>query len=383
MSKDNLGFKEADALGFVEEPYTTPTVGSIEAGARGALQGATMGYSDEMVGGLSAAWDKLRGNTRPIAEIYAEQRDKQRAIEAAASQQNPAAYGAGELGGSIASLAIPGMGVAKAGKLAMVGKEALRGAATGAGTSQEALGTEGSLAEMAKAAALNAMVGGAGLAATTKLGKVAASPATTDLRNTLATKAAGLEPEDIASSGITSISPEKLAAGFGKLSESISPLSMATSSKPGVAQKMITAGEKQAAEWASKIPAPPVSELIPGASGQLLGDLAKKKATAMGPKDLFSAPAIALGAIDLAATGGIMHGVVGALGAKKLGESAPQIGTAALNALIKGGRMSSRSKELIQKALATTPQQANAVAYGLQQEDPLLREELKKAQSGE
>jgi len=137
--------------------------GMLESGLRGAAQGITGGFQDELEGALAGAgraigfegfggnitdihpspggptldWDKISG-------AYADARDKQRGVNADARASNPKTYGAGEIGGTIGqNILIPGLNAAKgAGLAANVGRGAIQGAIAGSGHSDasDALG---------------------------------------------------------------------------------------------------------------------------------------------------------------------------------------------------------------------------------------------------
>lgn len=152
--------------------------GMLESGLRGAAQGITGGFQDELEGALAGAgraigfegfggnitdihlspggptldWDKISG-------AYTDARDKQRGVNADARASNPKTYGAGEIGGTIGqNMLIPGLNAAKgAGLAANVGKGAIQGAIAGSGHSDasDALG-------LAKDTSVGAGAGGVG-----------------------------------------------------------------------------------------------------------------------------------------------------------------------------------------------------------------------------
>lgn len=98
-------------------PAEEPGVG--ESLARGAAQGATFGFADELTGALKAAFTD---------ESYSSARDKSREAYAAAQAAHPVAYGGAELAGGIAPMLIPGGAIGKAvglGAKAVEGGEAL------------------------------------------------------------------------------------------------------------------------------------------------------------------------------------------------------------------------------------------------------------------
>lgn len=162
-------------------------LGQLDAAARGTLQGMTMGFGDEIVGGGSAAVQKLlqsigamddRG--MDLGQLYTEARDEERKSNAAAQEANPWTYGATNLVGAVGTgLAAGGAGLIGrgAGALGATGTEAalanaaaggtlkglatiggLEGAAGGLGTSDADL-TKGEFGQAAKDTATGAALG--------------------------------------------------------------------------------------------------------------------------------------------------------------------------------------------------------------------------------
>lgn len=114
-----------------------PDVSMLESLGRGALQGATFGFSDEMYGAGHGLYDKLFGSG-DFGGTYARERDAVREANTRAQEQNPGSYFAGEIGGSIAlplgaaKLGVKGAQIAKdASLLARTGQAAKTGAAMG------------------------------------------------------------------------------------------------------------------------------------------------------------------------------------------------------------------------------------------------------------
>ena len=100
----------------------------LEAFLRGGAQGATAGFSDELVGGVESLFTN---------KTYQQARDESRAANAAAKAANPYAFGAGEVGGTLATALVPGGAVARgAGFAAKVGVAAAQGAVSGLGYSE-------------------------------------------------------------------------------------------------------------------------------------------------------------------------------------------------------------------------------------------------------
>ena len=147
--------------------------------ARGALQGATLGFGDEITGGLVAGAAKLMGDERPFGDIYREARDSERAEQAAFEAANPKAalatgIGGGALTGALGAtraLATP-VGRFAAEKLATIPLRGrlpfIAGASGVTGTAGGAVGGAGAAEEIGdiprEAATGAAIGGGAGLA---------------------------------------------------------------------------------------------------------------------------------------------------------------------------------------------------------------------------
>lgn len=131
-----------------------PQTGVIESAVRGVAQGATLGFADELTGAIEAAF---------TPKTYEEARDESRAAYDTARADNPVAFGAGEVGGGLATMFVPGLGVARAAKGATaaaklagsVGRAAAGGIASGAGYS-DAKDVEG----VARDAAVGGLVSG-------------------------------------------------------------------------------------------------------------------------------------------------------------------------------------------------------------------------------
>jgi hypothetical protein len=131
---------------------------------RGAGQGLTMGFGDELGGAIGSMFSR---------KTYEQIRDEIRAADKAAQEAHPFAFGAGEIGGGIGSALIPGLGIARGAKLATtVGKAALSGGIYGAGKSEGE--TAGDIiADAAKGAAVGGAAGAAGHAIAKGVGAVA------------------------------------------------------------------------------------------------------------------------------------------------------------------------------------------------------------------
>lgn len=140
----------------------------------GAAQGATFGFSDEMMAALEAAKQvaTTEKTLKDLPGLYRQlQESKQKEI-AEARERSPGAFMAGELGGAILpslltlGAAAPATAAAELSTAAKIGKAALSGAKVGAlagaGTAEAPLLSEEGLKETAKGAAVGGIIGGIG-----------------------------------------------------------------------------------------------------------------------------------------------------------------------------------------------------------------------------
>lgn len=135
--------------GFVPDAETgaspKPKPSWAEALGRGALQGATLGFGDELAGLVeSIVTDKT----------YEQARDESRAKNKAAQEAHPWLYGGGELAGGAATALIPGVGAAGG-----LGKAIATGAAAGLGSSEADL-TKGEVGQAVADTAIGGALGG-------------------------------------------------------------------------------------------------------------------------------------------------------------------------------------------------------------------------------
>lgn len=117
----------------------TRKVSPTEAAVRGAIQGASLGFADEITGAASAAFKTITGPKKltDIVDTYKEERDASRQAYKAAEEQNPASYIGGEVAGTVGTMFVPGLNVAKGASLAaQAGKAAAAGAASALGSSE-------------------------------------------------------------------------------------------------------------------------------------------------------------------------------------------------------------------------------------------------------
>lgn len=179
-----MGLPDADKYGQPapaqpepEEPAdeaAPPDVSHLESLGRGAAQGASLGFADELAGVGSAIGDwlgrKVGGGIetgQSMGDVYREGRDESRAAYKAAQTAHPYVYGGGEIGGAIASGLIPGAGAGKlglTGAKAAAGLGALEGAVQSVGAS-EAEGAKELLGDAVRGGVLGGALGGVAHAA--------------------------------------------------------------------------------------------------------------------------------------------------------------------------------------------------------------------------
>jgi hypothetical protein len=167
---------------------TTPAkTGGLESLRRGATQGATLGFGDEITGAISApilkAIGKFSGTPayqnafadKSLGELYDSSRDRERQANAAAQKDNPGTYLAGELGGSVLSSFAPGASALNVGREAGVGEALAKGARLGAITgigNSDASTLGGTLRDAALGAGVGGFVGGVAHGVASGFGKL-------------------------------------------------------------------------------------------------------------------------------------------------------------------------------------------------------------------
>lgn len=145
---DYISRKAAVSSGFNPDSYLknkniqiSPDVSQIESGVRGLAQGASFGFSDEITGALEALLSE---------KTYEQARDESRKAYEDAQAANPYTYGAGQIGGAVATAFIPGLGEMN------LAKAAAMGGAQALGDSKA-----DNIADLAKDTALGVGIGGA------------------------------------------------------------------------------------------------------------------------------------------------------------------------------------------------------------------------------
>lgn len=195
---------DVDAELEAREAIENMTVSQTESGLRGAAQGASLGFADEITGGVSALYDvaTTEKELSDIPDLYTQRRDESRAAYKEAEEQNPISYGAGQVAGGVASMAVPGLGGANLAKLGATG------AAYGLGASEEE-----DISGMAKDAALGGLVGAGGGAVAKQVGNVAKrglSSATNKARDVIDDVAVANYGGDMATSGLVAKGIDKI-----------------------------------------------------------------------------------------------------------------------------------------------------------------------------
>jgi len=156
MANNNWVDVPLKETGWEDAPLTPAAPGGVsqtQSFVRGAAQGASLGFADELVGGLGAVSRKLAasmGSTpdagKTLGQLYSEERDDSRQNFKAAETANPGTYLGGNLAGSLATGFIPGagtfgLGKAAAGIISGAGKVAgISRAVVGAGVNAGAQG---------------------------------------------------------------------------------------------------------------------------------------------------------------------------------------------------------------------------------------------------
>jgi len=216
VSRGDFEAKEAHRL-RLEEEAASRRPGVVASLARGAKQGITLDFGDEIAGALESAF---------TSKTYKQARDEARAKDREAQESSPVAYGLGQILGGGATALVPGAGLAKlgTGAAATIARGAGAGIVAGAGAS-EAESVEG----VVRDAAVGGLVGGAAGAAGAGLSKILGSaPARAD-RQLLTDVGRGATPkvyreiskkgsavvDELRETGLESVArkPEALATG--------------------------------------------------------------------------------------------------------------------------------------------------------------------------
>lgn len=179
--------------------HKVATTSQTESGIRGAIQGGTLGFGDEIGGAVKGAYDALT-TPEKLGDAYRRERDSIRDNDAIAQEANPKTYLGSQVAGGIASAFVPGLGAAKgASLLARLGSGAALGAANGIGASNSE-----DLSGLAKDALTGGALGTAGTGVAEGVGAAG--------KSILAKLGSSLDPE------------HNLALAFGLKSRGMDPI---------------------------------------------------------------------------------------------------------------------------------------------------------------
>lgn len=158
----------------IPDLMVSPDISKTESALRGAAQGATLGFADELAGAGETAGKTLLGDEQieDIVKNYKKHRDESRKNFKLAEETNPKTYLAGNVGGGLATALVPG-----ASALTGIGGMALAGGVAGLGTSDSDLtnpslqNIENAAIDTGKGAALGGVIGLAGKGISKYVGK--------------------------------------------------------------------------------------------------------------------------------------------------------------------------------------------------------------------
>lgn len=153
-SKKNGQTSVAAAASKVQE---SPDVSMGESFQAGLAQGGTLGFGEELMGGIKAVQD-IAGDKYELGDIgdrYKQRRGEYRSYNELARQKNPGSFMGGEITGSVGTAFVPGMGATSLGKTMGLG------AVAGLGTSNADL-VEGDIGGAAIDTTIGAGLGGLG-----------------------------------------------------------------------------------------------------------------------------------------------------------------------------------------------------------------------------
>jgi hypothetical protein len=160
------GFQPTDATAGATPPAEGPS--KWAALGRGALQGATLGFSDEITGAIESALSD---------KSYKQARDEARAANKTAEEAHSNYYAGGQVAGGLATMLVPGLNIAKGASVAAAaGTAALAGGLAGLGSSEADLRpaaiSAGNVGRAAVDTGIGVAIGGAVGAAGAFLGKL-------------------------------------------------------------------------------------------------------------------------------------------------------------------------------------------------------------------
>lgn len=156
----------AGSFNWDDHPIEAPQVSKGDSALRGAAQGVSLGFGDELTGLAGALAGKSGIKFPYVGKVpdkgyeyyrdYARQHDKDAAIA------NPKTFGASELAGSIGPALVPGLNAAGAGLGGTAARVGLQGALMGAGNTENDLTSASGLKDVAIGGGVGALGGAAG-----------------------------------------------------------------------------------------------------------------------------------------------------------------------------------------------------------------------------
>lgn len=139
-------------------PASPEEIGQLEALGLGVGKGASLGFSDELVGAVKAIPELLTsGLSDATKKAYYEARDKQRLLEQSAQEQNPLTTLAGELAGGIL-LPVGPLGAGK-GMMGALKAGTVLGGTTALGQAEDITNVGQTAKDVASGAAMGAIAG--------------------------------------------------------------------------------------------------------------------------------------------------------------------------------------------------------------------------------
>lgn len=127
QAKDLLTQKQATPVGERQVNKTS----KVESGLRGAAQGVSLGFSDELTGAYDAVAKGLFGD-KTMGDAYTQGRDEARANNAKAQASNPGTYATGTMLGAVAPTVVAGLATGGAAAPIAMGAAVRAGAVGGA-----------------------------------------------------------------------------------------------------------------------------------------------------------------------------------------------------------------------------------------------------------
>lgn len=158
VTKDAATTSWKDDAPVLEGGFSDDEIRPYHAALAGASQGLTLGFGDEIAGGLGAVYDKLTGSDKDLAELYRENRDAKRAAYERVKEKYPGTYSTFDFAGGVAPAFLTGgTSLAPTTIKGAIGLGAAGGAAAGLGYSEA-----DNAVDLAKDVAAGGAIGGAG-----------------------------------------------------------------------------------------------------------------------------------------------------------------------------------------------------------------------------